>query len=129
MKRTGLEVPIMNHCPPWECMTSSHCWSAVSWPTRPVRTRRMVDRTLRHVSRTAKEPGSSRSCAASNGSTWCINPSGAVLTGVDVPTAPPPSRVIRVIRSDLSGFSGHKARVACACVAASACLVRHLLFQ
>ena len=34
------------------------------------------------------------------------------------------SHVILVMRSDLSGFSGHKAHVACACVAAaSACFV------
>ena len=91
-KRTGLEVPIINHCPPWECMASSHCWRAASWPTRPVRTLCMVARTLRRVSQTAKESRSSRSCVASNGSKWCINPSGAVLTGVDAPAAPPPAR-------------------------------------
>ena len=65
---------------------------AASWPTRPVCTRRMVDNTLRRVSQTAREAGSSWSCVASNGSTEWNNPRGAVLTGVDVPTAPPPAR-------------------------------------
>ena len=94
---TGLEVPIGNdtciyYCPPGECSASSHCCKAASWPTRPVRTRRMVDKTLRRVSRTAREAGSSWSCVASNGSTEWNNPRGAVLTGVDVPTMPSPAR-------------------------------------
>ena len=62
------------YCPPWECSASSHCCKVASWPTRPVRTRRMVDKTLRRVSRTAREAGSSWSCVASNGSTeWILH--------------------------------------------------------
>ena len=157
----------MIHCPPCECSRASSHWvRAASWPTRHLRTLCMVVRTLRRVSRTARVSGSSRSYVVSRGSKWCISPSGAVLTGVDVPTAPPPARgggmmntsgwvswkpaaggrtsfwfpsilclssgrscrrrlrVILVIMVDLSGFSGHKVRVAGACVvAASACLV------
>ena len=106
MKRTGLEVPIYICACEADWVRSSYNESLSPLGVHGffllLEGRELTNKTcahqahggqdLRRVSQTAKEPGSSRSCAASNGSTWCMNPSGAVLTGVDVPTAPPPVR-------------------------------------
>ena len=58
----------------------------------PVRIRRIVLYTRSLVVLGARELGSSRSCAARDGSCRWMSPSVAVLTGAEVPFAPPTTR-------------------------------------
>ena len=52
-----------------------------------MRIKRIVEYTLRRVVCAVKEAGSSRSCAARDGSARWMSPRVAVLTGVEAPSA------------------------------------------
>ena len=73
----------------WCRIASSHCWREAIWPSIPALMRRMVWCLVACV---IIDAGSSRSCAASDGSWRWISPSVAVLTGAEFPLAPPTAR-------------------------------------
>ena len=80
------------HISSWRRIASSHCWREANWPSIPALMRRMVLYTLCLVACVIIDAGSSRSCAASDGSWRWISPSVAVLTGAEFPLAPPTAR-------------------------------------
>ena len=80
------------HISSWRRIASSHCWREANWPNMPALMRRMVLYTLCLVASVIIDAGSSRSCAASDGSWRWISPSVAVLTGAEFPLAPPTAR-------------------------------------
>ena len=80
------------HISSWRRIASSHCWSEANWLSMPALMRRMVLYTLCLVACVIIDAGSSRSCAASDGSWRWISPSVAVLTGAEFPIAPPTAR-------------------------------------
>ena len=56
------------HISSWRRIASSHCWREANWPNMPALMRRMVLYTLCRVASVIIDAGSSRSCAASDGS-------------------------------------------------------------